>query len=61
MCMCLALGGVGDEGGECIRGLGLGFTNRVGTGGVLDICLCLVCGGVIGVGGEWIGVLSRVL
>ena len=32
-----------------IRGLGLGFTNVVGTGGVLDVCLCLEFGGV---GGE---------
>ena len=30
MCMCLARGGVGDV---VIRGLGLGFTNPVGTGG----------------------------
>ena len=29
-----------------MRGLGLGFTNPVGTGGVLDVCLCLGCGGV---------------
>ena len=41
MCMCLALSGVE---GECMRGLGLGFTNSVGTGGVLD--MCLGCGGV---------------
>ena len=41
MCMCLARGGVGGEGGgEWMRGLGLGFTNPVGTGGVLDVCLC---------------------
>ena len=33
MCMCLARGGVGGEGGEWMRGLGLGFTNPVGTGG----------------------------
>ena len=33
-----------------MRGLGLGFTNLVGTGGVLDVCLG--CGGV---GGEWVG------
>ena len=26
--------------GEWMRGLGLGFTNHVGTGGVLDVCLC---------------------
>ena len=29
--MCWARGGV-------VRGLGLGFTNPVGTGGVLDVC-----------------------
>ena len=28
-----------------MRGLALGFTNPVGTGGVLDVCLC--CGGVV--------------
>ena len=39
MCMCLARGGVGGEGGEWMRELGLGFTNPVGTGGVLDMCL----------------------
>ena len=37
--------------GEWIRGLGLGFTNPVGIGGVLDMCLCFGCGGV---GGEWV-------
>ena len=42
MCLCLARGGVGGEGGEWIRGLGLGFTNHVETGGVLDVCLCWV-------------------
>ena len=47
MCMCLARGGVG---GEWIIGLGLGFTNPVGTRGVLDVCLCLGCGGVGDVG-----------
>ena len=50
MCMCLARGGVGGKGGEWMRGLGLGFTNPVETGGV---CLCLGCGSVGGVGGEW--------
>ena len=40
MCMCLARGGVGGERGEWMRGLGLGFTNPVGTWGVLDVCLC---------------------
>ena len=44
-------GGVGVEGGEWMRGLGLGFTNPVGTVGVLDVCLYLCCGGV----GGWLG------
>ena len=44
MCMWLARGGVGREGGEWMRGLGLCFTNPVGTGVVLDVCLCLGCG-----------------
>ena len=34
-----------------MRELGLGFTNPVGTGGVLDVCLCFGCGGVGGVAG----------
>ena len=63
--MCLARGGVGGEEGVCMRELGLGFTNPVGTGGVLDVCLC--CSGVCGVCGEcgldqglegWGGVIS---
>ena len=45
MCMCLALRVVGGEGGEWMRGLGLGFTNPVGTGEVLDVCL--VCAAVV--------------
>ena len=46
----------GGVGGEGMRGLGLGFTNHVGTVGVLDMCLCFGCGGVGvgGVGGEWV-------
>ena len=48
MCMCLVRVGVV---GEWIRGLGLGFTNPVGTGGVLEVCLFLGCGGVCG---EWV-------
>ena len=32
MCMCLARGDVSGEGGEWMRGLGLGYTNHVGTG-----------------------------
>ena len=43
-----------------MRGLGLDFTNPVGTGGVLDVCLYLGCGGVGGVGGEWVVVWTRV-
>ena len=35
-----------------LRGLGLGSTNPVGTGGVLDVCPCLGCGDVGGVGWE---------
>ena len=36
ICMCLARGVVC----KCVRGLGLGFTNPVGTGGLWDMCLC---------------------
>ena len=42
-----------------LRGLGLGFTNPVGTWRVLDLCLCLGCGGVGGGGGEWEGGLDH--
>ena len=49
LCMCLARGGVGGEGGEWMREFGLGFTNPVGTGGVLGMCL----------GGEWEGGLDQ--
>ena len=35
--------------GEWRRRLGLGFTNPVGIGDVLDVCMCLGCGGVDGV------------
>ena len=49
-------GGVGGEGGEWMRELGLGFTNPMGTGEVLDMCLCFGCSGV---GGEWVGGLDK--
>ena len=51
----LGLGQSGWRGGECMRGLGLGFTNigRTG-GGVFDVCLCLGYGAVGGVCGEWV-------
>ena len=42
-----------------MRGLGLGFTIPVGTGGLLDVCLCFGCGGVGGVGGEWVWGLDQ--
>ena len=58
MCMWLARGGVGGEGGEWIRGLGLGFTNPVGTGECWKF-VWLDCGGVSGVGGEWVGGLDQ--
>ena len=32
-----------SERGEWMRGLGLSFTNPMGTGGVLDVCQCLNC------------------
>ena len=44
---------------ECMRGLGLGFNNPVGTEGVLDVCLCFGCDGVGGVCGEWVGGLDQ--
>ena len=56
MCMCLARGCVGGEGGEWMRELGLGFIYTVGTWGVLDMCLCFGSGGV---GGEWVGGLYQ--
>ena len=50
-------GRCGWRGGEWMRELGLGFTNPVGTVGVLDMCLCFGCGGV---GGEWVGAWTMV-
>ena len=44
-----------------MRGLGLGFTTHLGTGGVLGMCLCLGCGGVGGVGGESVGDWNRLI
>ena len=52
-------GWCGWRGGEWMRGFGLGFTNPVVTGGVLDVCLWFGCGGVGGVGGEWVGGLDQ--
>ena len=40
----------------------MGFTNPVGTQGVLDVCPCFGCGdvgGVGGVSGEWVGDLNQ--
>ena len=44
-----------------MRELGLGYTNPVGTGEVLDMCLCFGSGdgGGGGVGGEWVGGLDQ--
>ena len=54
-CVCVWLGAVWVKmGGEWTRGVGLGFSNPVETGGVLDVCLCFGCGCVGGVGGEWV-------
>ena len=39
MRMCLARGGVGGEGCEWMRGLGLGFTNPARTGGGCWTCV----------------------
>ena len=50
------LGRCGWRGGEWMRGLSLGFTNTLGTGGVLDVCLCFGCGGVCG---EWVRGLDQ--
>ena len=54
--VCVWLGAVWVEGGggEWMRALGLGFTNPMGTGGVLDMCLCFG-----GVGVEWVGGLDQ--
>ena len=39
-CVCVWLGAARfGEVGEWMRGSGLGFTNPVRTGGVLDVCL----------------------
>ena len=57
--MCCVFDSVYELFGETIRNVGLGFTNPVGTEGVLDVCLCFGCGGVGGVGGEWVGGLDQ--
>ena len=49
-CVGLNRGRVGGEGGEWMRGLGLGFTDPLGTEIVLDVCLCLGCSGEGSVG-----------
>ena len=51
-CACAWLRAAWLEGGEWMRGLGLGFTNPVGAGGVLDVWLRFGCGGMGSVGGE---------
>ena len=61
MGMCLGQGDIERE-AERMRVLGLGFTNRVGRDGVLDVCLCLgygCVGGVWGVVVRWLGGLDQ--
>ena len=43
-----------------MTGLGFGFTNPVGTGGVFDVFMYLGCGGVGGVGWSGFGASTRV-
>ena len=45
--------------GEWMRVLGLGFTNPVGTEGVLNLCLCFGCGVVGGVCRNRVGGLDQ--
>ena len=45
-CVKCVWGGMGGVGSEWVRGLGVGFTNPVGTEGVWDMCLDLGCSGV---------------
>ena len=53
-------GRVGCVDDEWWRGLDMGFTNPVETGGVWDVYLCLGYGSVGGIGGEWVGAWARV-
>ena len=58
LCLCwiLARGGVGDVGGDWVRGLGLGFTNPGGTWGKWDRCVFVaVVWVVLGGVGRWLG------
>ena len=50
--MCLAWGGVGGDGDEWMRGLGLDFTNPVGTGGVQGARLA-VAHSLVAIGNCW--------
>ena len=54
MCMCLTRSGVGGEGGEWMRELGLGFTNPVGAGHVYVFWWCGVGRG-LGPGSRAVG------
>ena len=57
-CVCVWLGPAWvDRGGEWMKGLGLGFTNHVRTGGVLGVCLG--CGCVGGLDGYWVWGLDQ--
>ena len=52
MGICLARGGMGGEGGEWMRALGLGFTNPVKQGSVGRVFVLRCCG-------EWISGLDQ--
>ena len=54
-CVCVCLGVA--WGGEWMRGLGLGFTIPMGTGGVLDGVCTFGYGGVAG--GDWVEGLDQ--
>ena len=56
MCICLARGGMGREGGLVDETIGFQLFRSCGNRGVLDVCPCLGCGGVSGVGGECVGI-----
>ena len=62
MCMYLARGGVGDVGGEWVRGLGLSFNNSGGPWGN-GICVCVLVAVVLGESGweDWARVWKGVV
>ena len=55
MCMCLAQGGIGGDGGEWMRGLGLGFTNPGNRGSVGRVSVLVEVGRGLGPGFGGVG------